>query len=345
VERPEGRSVSALQCGVEERKQAITDKRLGALSLKRKHHLSIFAPLRLAALLATAAVCSSATTALSAGPSSASGRANGQSAVVVGSANFPEDEILADIYAGALEAKGVRVSTHLDIGSREIYYPLVKQGRISLFPEYNGSLLGYLDSESTARSTSAVDADLRRLLPSSLEVLAPSPAQDTDALAVTAATASRYHLTTIASLKPVARRLVIGGDPEFATRGTDLLGLARTYGLHFKRFISLDESGPLTFKALQEGTIQVAVVFTTVPFIVEDHVVVLSDPGHYYAAQNVVPLINRSVATPLVRNVLNAVSARLATTTLARLVAEVQDQHQDPDAVAEEFLRRAGISR
>jgi osmoprotectant transport system substrate-binding protein len=313
------------------------------VSLKRNS--SILAPLRLAALLATAAACSTATVALSSNPASASGRAAGQPAIIIGSANFPENEVLADIYAGALETKGLRVSTHVGIGSREIYYPLVKQGQISLVPEYNGTLLEFLDPQSKASSTSAVDGALRRALPSSLEVLAPSRAQDANALAVTAATASRYGLHTIASLEPVAGRLVVGGSPEFATRAIGLPGLARAYGLHFKSFIPLDESGPLTFKALQEGTIQVALVFTTSPPIAQDHLVVLSDPGHYYAAQNVVPLINRSVATRLVRNVLDAVSGRLGTTTLARLDAEVQDQHQDPDAVAEEFLRQLGMSR
>jgi osmoprotectant transport system substrate-binding protein len=315
------------------------------VSQKRRHHLSPLAPLRLAALIAAAAACSSITIVVASSPSIASDRAAGQPTVVIGSANFPENEVLADIYAGALEARGVRVSTHLDIGSREIYYPLVKRGRISLVPEYNGTLLEFLDPESKASSTSAVDRALGRTLPSSLQVLAPSPAQDANALVVTPATASRYRLTTIGSLKPVARRLVVGGSPEFATRAIGLPGLARRYGLHFKSFIPLDESGPLTFKALQEGTIQVALVFTTAPLVMKDHLVVLSDPGHYYAAQNVVPLINRSVATRLVRNVLDAVSARLGTITLARLDAEVQDQHQDPDAVAQEFLRQSGTSR
>jgi osmoprotectant transport system substrate-binding protein len=315
------------------------------LSLKRRQRSSSFSTLRLVALITASAACSTATVALASSAAIAADRAARQPTVVIGSANFPENEVLADIYAGALEGRGVPVSTHLDIGSREIYYPLLKQGQISLVPEYNGSLLEFLDPESKASSTSAVDGALRDLLPSSLEVLAPSPAQDANALAVTAATASRYRLTTIASLKPVAGRLVVGGSPEFATRAIGLPGLARRYGLHFKSFIPLDESGPLTFKALQEGTIQVALVFTTAPLIVKDHLAVLSDPGHYYAAQNVVPLVNRSVDTPLVRNVLDAVSAHLDTTALAHLDAEVQDQHQDPAAVADDFLGQSGVSR
>lgn len=275
----------------------------------------------------------------SASPAATSGGAT----VVVGSANFPENELLADIYADALKAKGVPVRTHLDIGSREIYFPLLEQGQISLVPEYNGSALAYLDPKSTAASTAAVDAALSSRLPSSLEILAPSPAQDGNALAVTAATAARYHLSTIASLAHAAGSLVVGGPPEFQTRAVGLPGLARAYGLHFKKFVPLDESGPLTIKALQQGTVQVALVFTTTPAIVTDHLVVLSDPGHYYPAENVIPVINRAAATPTVVRTLDAVSARLDTTTLTRLDDAVQNQHVDANTVAEGFLQAIGL--
>lgn len=290
------------------------------------------------ALVATACSRSGNPLATSPGAGRPSG-AKGQPTVVIGSANFPENEIVADIYADALRARGVPVRTHLDIGSRELYYPLIKQGQISLIPEYSGSLLEYLDVHSTAASTQAVDAGLGAILPKTLEVLAPAPAQDGNALAVTRATAARYHLSTIASLAPVAMHLVIGGPPEFATRSIGLPGLARTFGMHFKRFIPLDESGPLTIKALEDGTVQVSLVFTTSPFIATDHLVVLSDPGNYYAAQNVIPLINRSVATPRVVQTLDAVSGRLSTSALIHLDDEVQNQHVDANTVAEGFLK------
>lgn len=297
----------------------------------------------LAALALVTAACSHSANPLTTTSTHASGT-KAQPTVVIGSANFPENDILADIYADGLRSKGVPVSTHLDIGSRELYYPLIKQGQISLIPEYNGSLLEYLDVSSTATATSAVDQDLGRILPHSLEILSPAPAQDGNALAVTAATAARYHLTTIASLKRVASQLVIGGPPEFATRSIGVPGLARAFGMHFKQFIPLDESGPLTIKALSGDTVQVALVFTTTPFIVDDHLVVLSDPSHYYAAQNVVPLISRSVATPLVVKTLDAISARLTTRTLTQLDDKVQNQHLDANTVAEQFLHQAGLA-
>lgn len=293
-------------------------------------------------LLFATAACSSSGNPLAAKTSPTPG-IGGQPTVVVGSANFPENEILADIYADALRARGVPVRTHLDIGSRELYYPLIEHGQISLIPEYNGSLLEYLDVHSTAASTSAVDQALAAILPHSLEVLAPAPGQDGNALAVTPATAARYHLTTLASLAAQASKLVVGGPPEFATRSIGLPGLARAFGIHFKHFVPLDESGPLTIKALQDGTVQVALVFTTTPFITADHLTVLTDPTNYYAAQNVVPLIDRSVATPLVVRTLDAVSAQLTTSAIIRMDDAVQNLHADASAVAEQFVQQAGL--
>ena len=139
--------------------------------------------------------------------------------MVVGSANFPESELLAEVYAIALQDKGVKATTKLNIGDREVYYPQVVKGAITIFPEYNGALLsGEVDPTSTAKTTAAVDAALTAKLPSSLEILNPAPAQDSDSLTVTAATAAKYHLKSIADLKPYAsgwvlRRAVGVHDP------------------------------------------------------------------------------------------------------------------------------------
>lgn len=308
--------------------------------MKTKSHFRLARAVALVALGFVTAACSN-----SSNPSAtAASVAKGQPTVVIGSANFPENEVLANIYADGLRAKGVPVSNHLDIGSRELYYPLLKQGQISLIPEYNGSLLEYLDVRSTATTTEAVDRGLNATLPPSLEILVPAPAEDGNALAVTPATAARYHLDTIGSLVAAASQLVVGGPPEFETRSIGLPGLARAYGMHFKQFIPLDESGPLTSKALEDGTVQASLVFTTTPFIIKNHLVVLSDPGHYYAAQNVVPLIARSAATPLVVRTLNAISAHLDTRKLTQLDDEVQNQHMDASTVAKQFLHQAGLA-
>jgi glycine betaine/choline ABC-type transport system substrate-binding protein len=120
--------------------------------------------------------------------------------LTVGSANFPENEVLAEIYAQALSNQGATITTKLNIGSREKYLPALEQGSLDLFPEYNGTLLSFLDENATATATDEVDAALASALPDNLEALDSAEAQDSDAIVVTQETADKYHLTTIGDL-------------------------------------------------------------------------------------------------------------------------------------------------
>ena len=265
--------------------------------------------------------------------------------VVVGSANFPEDELLAQIYIQALQAKGVKVTPKLNIGSREVYYPQVAKGAITIMPEYNGALLTTsVDTKSTAATTAEVDAALKAKLPSSLEILNPSAAQDKDSVTVTQQTARKDHLSSVADLKAHAASLVMGGPPEFKTREAGLVGLEQIYGLHFKNFSPLDESGPVTVKALTSGTVQAADVFTTTPQIITDHLVSLTDPKFVFAAQNVVPLVNKKGVNPAIVATLNAVSAKLTTASLLAMDKQIILGHANYSTVATNWLKQAGLS-
>ena len=264
--------------------------------------------------------------------------------VIIGSANFPENEVLAEVYALALQAKGVKVSTKLNIGAREVYYPQVKNGAISIIPEYNGTLLTVeVDPKSTAKTTEQVDTELAAKLPSTLTVLNPAAAQDSDSITVTAATAAKYHLKSIADLKPYASSMVLGGPPEFKTRSDGISGLKANYGLTFKGFDGLDTSGPLTLKALTSDKVQAADVFTTSPQIVTDKLVALSDPKSNFAAQNVIPLVNKSALTPTISSTLNAVDAKLTTAALVQMVNAAVNEKENYSTVAADFLKTIGI--
>jgi len=312
--------------------------------------------------LAAVAGCSSSSSSSSSAPSSAAASASGSTSassasnplsggsgssgsVVVGSANFPESELLAEVYAIALQDKGVKATTKLNIGDREVYYPQVVKGAITIFPEYNGALLsGEVDPTSTAKTTAAVDAALTAKLPSSLEILNPAPAQDSDALTVTAATAAKYHLKSIADLKPYASTWVLGAPSEFTTRPDGIAGLKANYGLTFKSFDPLDESGPLTLAALTGGKVQVADVFTTTPQIITDHLVSLSDPKANFAAQNVIPLVYKADSNATITSTLNTVSAALTTSALLQMDNAVITDKQNYSTVATAFLKTIGIS-
>jgi len=264
--------------------------------------------------------------------------------VVVGSANFPENELLAQIYATALAAKGVKVTDKFNIGAREVYYPEVKSGAITIIPEYNGALLSTsVDTTSTAATTAEVDAALQAKLPSTMEILTPSSAQDKDSVTVTAAFAMKHHLVSISNLTPYAKTMVIGGPPEFRTRTDGLVGLKKNYGLTFKNFVPLDESGPITLAALTDGKVQAADVFTTTPQLITDHLVALADPKYNFAAQNVVPLVYKKGVTPTVISTLNAISARLTTPALLAMDKAVILDHADYSAVAIGWLKAVGL--
>jgi osmoprotectant transport system substrate-binding protein len=275
----------------------------------------------------------------------ASGAAGG--AVTVGSANFPESQLLAEIYSQALEGKGVKVTRKFNIGAREVYLKALQDGSISLLPEYNGALLAALSPNGVpenATSPEAVLAELKKVLPAGTEVLAQSAAEDKDTLTVTAETAAANNLKTIEDLKAVASTLVVGAGPEFAERYQGLKGLEEVYGLKFKEFKPLDAGGPLTINALKDGDIQVANIYSTDSSIVTNKFVVLEDPKNLYSSQNVIPLIRSEANNATVTGALDAVSGKLTTANLTSYLAQVQVDKKDITVVAKAFLSENGLS-
>ncbi len=265
--------------------------------------------------------------------------------VVVGSANFTESQLLGSIYAQALAARGVKVTEKPDLGSREAYIHALQDGSIDLIPEYSGVLLQYFQPKAPQRGSREVYAALRQALPQGLRVLDMSTAQDRDAIVVTAATARRYHLSSIADLAPHCGELTFGGPPELAQRPDGLPGFRQNYGCVFKEFKQLDAGGPLTVKALQDGTVQAADIFTTNASIPQDDFVVLADPKNNFAAQNVLPLIRTSSASPVVTQVLDAVSAKLTTQRLTDLNRRLAAPDKPAIAVvAKQWLTAAGLA-
>ncbi|MFF9152830.1 ABC transporter substrate-binding protein [Streptomyces sp. NPDC014846] len=300
-----------------------------------------------------AVVALAAATALLAGCSSndkaddplSEGKASGDG-VVVGSNNFPESTLLADIYGEALKAKGIKVTYKPNIGSRETTYGLIKNGSLSVLPEYNGALLAYLDPKATPKTADATTTAIEAKLDSKLTLLKPSAAQNKDSVTVNAATAKKYHLTeksSIADLKDVAKDLVIGGSPEFQTRQQGLVGLKSVYGLQFKSFKALDAGGPLTQAALKKDAVQAADLFTTDPTIAKEKFVVLQDPKNLFGFENVQPLVYKGALNQKGADALDAVSAKLDTATLLDLDTQVQTENKDPLDVAKAWLKSAGL--
>lgn len=258
--------------------------------------------------------------------------------IVIGSANFPENELLAEIYAAALEDAGVPVTKQLNIGNREAYLAGLEDGSIDLIPEYTGNLTLFLNKDAKATDPEGVYTELEAALPDNLSVLDYAKAEDKDSVVVTKETADKYQLKTIGDLKAEAPNLVLGGPPEWADRHTGVPGLKEVYGLEFKQFRPLSASGNLTVQSLVNGQIDAGNIFSTDPAIVANNFVVLEDNKNLFAAQNVVPLIAKDAVNPTVETQLNDVSAALTTENLTQMMVDVGTNGKDPAEVARTFV-------
>ncbi|MEV7780316.1 ABC transporter substrate-binding protein [Kitasatospora sp. NPDC088351] len=293
----------------------------------------------LAALALGATACgSSGGDPLSGSSSAPAGSGGSGSTVVVGSANFPENVLLGSIYSQALKAKGVKVEEKFNIGSREVLYGQIQNGSLTVLPEYNGSLLAYLDAKSTAATKDDVNAALAKALPAALGILDSSPAEDKDSLSVSQETADKYGLKSIADLSAKAGELTIGGPPEFKSRREQ--ELKDVYGLTFKEW---KPTGDTTANAVKDGSVQVGNVFTTDPKIVQLKLVPLTDPKDIFGAQNVTPLVNKAGVDATATAALNAVSAKLDTAGLTALMKRVAIDKEDPSTVAKDWLKANGL--
>ena len=269
--------------------------------------------------------------------------------IIVGSADFPESKIIAEIYAQALEANGFTLSRQFGIGSREIYIPAVRDHSIDLIPEYTGTLLKYFDEKSTVTTPDAIELALFRVLPGDLSILVPSPAEDKDSLAVSRETANRWNLKTIADLAAHSPEVKLDAPSEFLNRTEGVPGLKKNYGLDItpNNFVAIsDGGGPATVRALVDGTVTAANIFTTSPAIPENDLVVLEDPKNNFPAANVVPLVSSQKKSDELKTVLDAVSAKLTTEDLIELnTATSGNAGVDPDEAALKWVQANGFDK
>ncbi len=263
--------------------------------------------------------------------------------IIVGGFKFPESSILAQIYGEALAHDGYTVTYKLNLGTREVVAPALKNGDIDLYPGYAATDLEYWNNKAgeATGDAAATTAKLNSHLQSQgLVALNPSPAVDQNAFAVTKETQQKYNLSKLSDLAPIGNQLVLGAGPECPTRPYCLPGLQTTYGIHFKDFKALDTDGPATRAAFKNGTIQVGLVFSSDGDLNSLGLVVLQDDKHLEAADNVVPILRQKVATDEVKNLLNKIDAALTTADLVDMNSQESIQHKDPDAIAKAYLEK-----
>jgi osmoprotectant transport system substrate-binding protein len=267
--------------------------------------------------------------------------------IVVGSGDFPESQIMAEIYAQALQANGFDVGRRLGIGSRETYIPALKDHSVDLVPEYIGNLLQYFEPKSTATMLDDVELELYKRLPGDLSLLTPSAASDTDTVTVTGQTATAWHLKTIGDLAAHSSDVKFGAPSDFQARPSGLPGLKQKYGLTISpgNYLAIEDGGgAVTVRALVQGKVNAANIFSTSPAIPQDHLVVLEDPEHNFLAGNIVPLVNSQKKSDRLKDVLDAVSAKLTSAGVAALNAAVAgNSGVDPGQVARNWARDNGF--
>ncbi len=268
--------------------------------------------------------------------------------VKIGSADFDESAVVAEIYAQALEAAGFTVERHLYFGSRETTIPALEDGDLNLMPEYIGSMTVQLGGEATADADATFAALLDLLAEHDMTAFDFADAADSDAFAVTSETAQAKSLTTVSDLAPIAADLTWGLPPECETRPQCGIGLNDLYGIDVSAIPveTISPCGADMAQALASGAIDVGRVCSTQPEIISDNLVVLEDDKGLDPAQNMAPVLRQDLADgggDLLRSTLNAVSAALTTEDLTQLYFSVAVDVKDIADVAHTWLQDNGL--
>ncbi|WP_279402335.1 ABC transporter substrate-binding protein [Arthrobacter sp. JCM 19049] len=276
---------------------------------------------------------------LDSGESSASGKGE---PIVIGSQDYYSSEIISEVYAQALEAEGYSVDRQFRIGQREVYVPELESGDIDLFPEYTGPLLQYWEPDTEARLSDDVYESLKKAAPEGLRVLEQSPATDQDSYTVTKEFAERWGVETIDDLAKVTEPMTMGANSEAEERPNGPKGLKETYGVDVGFTPIEDSGGPLTVKALNDGSIQLAIIYTADPTIAQNKLVSIKDTKGLFLASHVVPLASDNVDQGA-EDVINKVSAAMQPEDLLNMNRRSVADQLPASEIAREWLRKADL--
>jgi osmoprotectant transport system substrate-binding protein len=295
-----------------------------------------------------AALAVSAAAALS-GCSSGSPLSSGSSSsaapsgtIVIGSQQYYSNTIISEIYAQELSHEGFKVKRDFNIGQREVYIPQLEKGNVDVIPEYSGNLLQYLDKTSTASTPAQIVTGLKKALPDGLRALPAAPATDQDSYTVTKEFSDKNNVTSLSQLKNVSGALKVGANSEFETRPYGPKGLKSTYGATATVTAIEDSGGALTVKALKDGTVQLADLYTSDPAIKANNFVILKDPKHLILPQNITPVVSKKVNSKAAAAI-EKVDKYLTQTALITLNTESTTDKEQTATIAKKFLTSHGL--
>ncbi len=279
------------------------------------------------------------------GTTNSASTAAGKPAVTIGDKNFAEENILGQLYAQALQAKGFKVTLKENVGSTEIIYRALTSGQIDMYPEYTGVLLSAIAGKTTnpASQTAAYEEAKAYVAKAGLTLLDATPFYDSNVLATLPAYASAHHLASIGDLKPLGKSVRLGAPPEFATRFEGMPGIKKEYGVN-PTFLPI--AIELSYRALESGQVNVQNVFSTDGQLLGGKFKLLADPKHVFGFQNVAPVVRSSVLAaegPEFAATVNKVSALLTIPAIQQMNKAVSIDKQAPASVAAQFLRANGM--
>lgn len=280
----------------------------------------------------------------------AGGSAN---AIIIGTTNFSETRILANMYQQMLGSVGVPAVVK-ELTTREVIVPALEKDQLQLTPEYLGSFTEFLNKNAngpdaaqvaTGDVTTTLAAARKLAGPVGLTVLEPSPAQDQNAFAVTERFAAEHDLKSLSDLATYSQKnpIILGGPPECPSRPFCQAGLEKVYGVKVGKFVPLDAGGPLTIQSLTQGKIQVGLVFSSSAAVVGNNLVLLTDDEGLQTSENVTPVMNTRAVTPEATAALDRLSSALTTEELALMNQQVEIERQDPKTVARNYLVQQGL--
>ncbi|GAC1656739.1 MAG: hypothetical protein NVS9B12_08560 [Vulcanimicrobiaceae bacterium] len=264
-------------------------------------------------------------------------------AIRIGSKNFTEEFIIAELYAQSLEGAGLKVERKFNLGSTQIAMAALQRGDIDLYPEYTGTGLIDVLHHAPMRDADALYAVVKQQFAAKFNViwLRPSPMNDSQGLATTQAIAQKYHIRTLSQLASAAPGLRLAAIAEFLDRADALPGLQKFYGgFHFKDVKTFDPG--LKYQALLQGNADVVQAFTTDAQIQAHNFVVFEDDKHFWPAYHVAPVVRADLLKkfPKIAQTLDALAPRITDAAIRAMNQQVDGAHQEPADVAKAFLTK-----
>lgn len=270
-----------------------------------------------------------------------------QEQIVVGSKNFTEQIVLAELFAQQIEAhSALRVERRVNLGGTLLCHDALVSGKIDLYPEYTGTaLLAVLKDppeSDPAKVFERVQSEYRSRF--AVDVLPPLGFNNSFAMVVRGEDAEKLHLRTDSDIAPYAPKWRAGFGYEFIERPDGYRGWAAAYGVHFADAPKILDLG-LLYRALEDKQVDIVAGNTTDGTIESLHMVALADDHHYFPPYEAVPLVRDATLQKHseVRDTLAALAGRISEEDMRRMNYAVDGSHRDVSEVVREFRKAKGL--